>query len=954
MTKTRIRLTFLTILAMTGCTLPDAPEYGQKCPPPDYQGTMQCVRKPGVGLDECVASQDGEYTAEFTANFCPLEYPSCVQDPRKADGLSYFCMKQCGEGMISCYGDCIDPMTSDKYCGAGYGSLNPSQCLWFDTCTDNKRCVDGVCKEVPINECEPDTVHCGKSQVDEDFGVSRALEIASKCELKGDHYVMAIQSVCATTDHCNPETGVCEVSTCQEGEFACQNVDGDDGMSSSLLQCQNGRWVELEKCDKFCDSVNGKCIAPKCTEIKQICVNVFNSSELEGATARGEVYHCVSDSGDDRIESEPCMNDFSCCEGSECDGLLCGDCVNGAQECRDVDGVGEYRVCRRGRWSEPTRCMGNVACEGNHCAPCEVGALSCINASFPDNLGGSMTKGYVQVCDENHNWIAQENCEFLCAEDGKSCASCREGATSCEMGSDGIGLMQTCQNGDWTEAVPCANGARCANRRKCLECADDAVRCVDHVEVGNVAVGYTNTCILGLWGSDVVCPNKVSCTIESTCGECTNGDKKCADGYSYECIHGVWANKTQCYGGASCLDAERCGGCKEDSIKCENDNKDQNNPYKGYTSECKDGSWTNKTSCPGKFSCQSEQTCGECNNGTKKCENGFTYTCVNGSWDEDSKVQCAHEYSCTSPLNNSFGSSALAQCGECQNDSIKCERGYTYKCVSGVWKERTECPGAVSCKNDTECGDCKNDDVKCVVDASYTCSGGVWPEEGTPCDGGVSCQNEHTCGGCADGETKCEGGYKTLCQGGRWVDRAQCEGAASCKDNQQCGDCANDDVKCEDGKTYSCSNGVWETNGVECPQSASCMNSVSCGICKNGESYCENGHTYTCENGQWGAPVICENGAFCKNKNECGECADGDIKCEGNTRSTCSQGMWQPETCPSGFSCKNAVECGECVNNSTKCEDAELAIHGILSTCKDGRWSQSACQTTCKDGVSCN
>ena len=78
-----------TLAAVAGCSMQDAPERGQKCPPVGTSGKMDCVYRAKAG--ECITQTEGLFTEEFQLQFCPKEFPQCVKDYKQQDD-SYYCM----------------------------------------------------------------------------------------------------------------------------------------------------------------------------------------------------------------------------------------------------------------------------------------------------------------------------------------------------------------------------------------------------------------------------------------------------------------------------------------------------------------------------------------------------------------------------------------------------------------------------------------------------------------------------------------------------------------------------------------------------------------------------------------------------------------------------------------------------------------------------------------------
>ena len=124
------------------------------------------------------------------------------------------------------------------------------------------------------------------------------------------------------------------------------------------------------------------------------------------------------------------------------------------------------------------------------------------------------------------------------------------------------------------------------------------------------------------------------------------------------------------------------------------------------------GSWTYVKTCPNSYSCNEKNTdCGECVNGTVKCENtdltGYKKTCSKGKW---STEKCSNGYSCKSDGKT---------CGACVDGPISCTNGTDgvgsfQECVKGVKQAAKNCDDEASCNSEGACNECKVGKQKCV------------------------------------------------------------------------------------------------------------------------------------------------------------------------------------------------------------------------------------------------
>lgn len=146
------------------------------------------------------------------------------------------------EGFVSCNGICIDPNTSNNYCGANVNCENYEICKSTDSCFEG-RCRPTACEPDEhryLGACEKDSLeHCGAHN----FACATEIEgwITGVCE---NH--QCIPTECAPGE-CPEEPSVCKANTecnawekCEEGQ--CVDIDEE-------VECYDG--------ERF---VNGVCV----------------------------------------------------------------------------------------------------------------------------------------------------------------------------------------------------------------------------------------------------------------------------------------------------------------------------------------------------------------------------------------------------------------------------------------------------------------------------------------------------------------------------------------------------------------------------------------------------------------------------------------------------------------------------------------------------------------------
>lgn len=247
------------------------------------------------------------------------------------------------------------------------------------------------------------------------------------------------------------------------------------------------------------------------------------------------------------------------------------------------------------------------------------------------------------------------------------------------------------------------------------------------------------------------CP--AGCTSDNLCMNCKDGemifkeeDEIC---FFRSCQNNLFQeNYTKCIDdnnkGVSCIKGEHnefsCGECKNGSQKCEQ----SVSSCKCHT--CKNEKWVSL--CENNYSCKGSANnytgCGECTNGKmiyyqdgKAC---YHKQCANGIW--QTPIKCDGGNSCKGSADN-------YKCGECVNGNYYSESSDVCvykKCSAGMWESKDSkytCPNSYSCnKNRTACGVCRNKQTKCLNSRLYTCTDGAWPAKGTYCPKGCHSSGE--------------------------------------------------------------------------------------------------------------------------------------------------------------------------------------------------------------------
>ena len=688
----------------------------------------------------------------------------------------------------------------------------------------------------------------------------------------------------------------------------------------------------------------------------------LNVSEDGGAICHSQ--SCVGRAYQ-RDEVNTCSGKVSCKSGNHGE-LLCGDCLNGDKKCANDDNkLGHIYQCVAGTWVEVTPCSSagaSISCrDDNVCGACLNG-----DKQFVDVMGLCFSNACVNgaYVRDNSNFCAQDNvtvnsCQINEAENAYLCGECYNYDSRCVEDENGVAKMQICQRGTWVDSALCTgiDGAptRCHDAgTQCLYCEPETFR------YENSRENDSDVCVV------------------YQCQEDENGKT--------EWVKLDKDDENQCRGDVSCgvqNDALfGCGQCLNYSRVCKT--RDDASFETGKAPDamyyCIDGNWVFNNDCIGS-SCGGDLECGECineqtryvNDDVIKCHH---QTCQNGKWaNEDSESVC--EASC---LDNA---TETHFCGECIDDSIRCQEDNVEQCVKGEWRRVKVCGenGEPAKCVEGSCGECQENDEKyedtqvgCV---KYLCQNYAWEGDANWVNGNqYSCARDDngntTLGVCQNGNFECETsiengetqGVQYRCREGKWEVYQTCD--AGCYDEKICNEVCNKTYQQCDGdilkKCKLNQNVEFETCEFSCHSSEDKDKNDACGVCQNETTKCETdgdgiGKIYSCANGTWSetAQSSCDNVSCDTSGNQCGTCKNGEDECQndgfGGVIKHCADGRWNRSFCENSRTCvefNGGHYCGDCRDGDKKTDDGKDNKCHIFE-CQNGRWvSVHEYETSCK------
>ncbi|HVP65916.1 MAG TPA: GDSL-type esterase/lipase family protein [Anaeromyxobacteraceae bacterium] len=456
------------------------------------------------------------------------------------------CQATCQPGLLLCGGQCVDPLTDVRYCGASGDCTGASA---GTTCPSGEVCSGGACGA----SCASGLVSCGGQCVD-------PATSPLFCGASGDCLGANAGVACAAGEVCKAGACACPdgaPNACGSGTTAfCTSFATDPGNCGGCGKaCNSGQVCTSGNCAVSCSSGQTACAggsgpgycadlasdASNCGTCGHVCPSGQACTASQCACPPPAKDACASGSGAycANLQSDPrncgaCGN--ACGAAQSCTGGVC-TCPGGTP---DACGAGAAATCTSFA-TDPQNCG---AC-GNACGAaqsCTGGLCSCPPGA-PDACGTGAAATCTTLATDPRN----------CGTCGKACAAFQV----CAGGSCG------CPSGE--AACPAANPTAC------VSLSSDTSNCG---ACGN-ACGATQACAGGVCTCPAAAPDAcgtgatATCTSFATdpqncgtCGKACAAFQVCAGG-TCGCPSGETAcpaaNPAACVSLSS--DASNCGGC---------------------------------------------------------------------------------------------------------------------------------------------------------------------------------------------------------------------------------------------------------------------------------------------------------------------------------------------------------------------------------------------------------
>ena len=576
----------------------------------------------GVNVCKNVNSNDAEHCGACNYQCSAHNIPNATSNACAAGKCQYQCVKtndveyvNVGTGVTEDTILCIDPNIDSRYCGATAGNKGKS-------CPTGDVCVGGVCVH---NSCT-------------------SSDFPDLCVVNKENVCVNIQS---DADHCGACNYACENHTIMDGDSVVAKSTGCSA-GHCLYECRNdlvnigsGVTAETIRCiDPNNDSTH--CGAKSASVPGVDCNNNEELHSLRGTCENGTCHITECGYGYHRVNGNPVtceLNTPKVCGVRDSETFDVDDCTPLAMPNKaicDLGGACFIGSCVAHAHEIESGCVCDTEYTSNDAkTQCISDADYCRDNSVTKCVNEGKT-GMLYGCSEN-SWTEPTTCKngYSCAEN--VCGVCVDDNTQCSGR-----MLQTCQDGDWTET----------------ECEADKI-CFE---------GACNVCDLNAH----VFGNECETDDIANCGE---HDYKCDDaliphGKSFSCISKVCRVN-------SCSDGYHVheNGCEEDSIAhcgehdhaCEVDNADNTCRNGECVFTCLSGYHSYDGACEP----DDRNNCGA---HEIACQN--TEICVSGSCKSCPANQHVYGETCEPDDRNNCGAHETT----CQNTEI-CDSGSCKSCL---------------------------------------------------------------------------------------------------------------------------------------------------------------------------------------------------------------------------------------------------------------------------------
>ena len=396
-------------------------------------------------------------------------------------------------GAVICSDVCIDPMTSNKYCGAN------QYCENYETCGETRACKDGKCQASVIS-CEQDE-HLYENECEKD-SLENCGEHGVKCS-GGQCVNGRCQTVCNGVMH----DTLADLDHCGECNHRCDNGlmcdKGECKLGNGPVYCDEGNFTtEIGTFDR-CSSCTDRCADGQiCKDFACVAGAGETSCLFSYTDFYGEFITPV------RVNTLDDVTHCGSCNHKCDEGLICseGQCIagNGEMYCNGIRINSTYDSAHCGG-------CGNLCPAGSYCMD-DSGVVGCYDEEYYVNAGVA----YGVICS------------------GRSIRGFRYDSANCGQCGKLCGVGEICESGVCVEGI----GTTYCNGHDSIDISSDSANCGQCGKICKQGfICQSGICQTGI--GDTFCNHEVTNTSNDffNCGQCFHSCEK-----NQSCINGTCMN----------------------------------------------------------------------------------------------------------------------------------------------------------------------------------------------------------------------------------------------------------------------------------------------------------------------------------------------------------------------------------------------------------------------------
>ena len=375
------------------------------------------------------------------------------------------CQENCKPGEVICGGSCINPMTSNNFCGADASCSSYLACSEFETCS-NGQCVLSSCKNAGESLC-----------------TENGQNVCINIHGNNPNHCGTCDTVCSekATAKTSCQNGQC-IYTCNAGTTNCGSDTEPICLSEEQLKSDP---THCGSCDKKCADnefcQNGKCIVSSCNGSQCLwnnaCINQDDhcGTQCVNCNTANLASAGICQGGSCTITS--CITGYHLTNQGVCEIDSATACpngnANGTVNCNTLDAYTKTGICVEGK-CQATACQSNAHLKNGKCIADTVNACGSSETNCSKITGWS--DGYcsegkciAKKCQSGYcvnaltNQCTNEQSISACGADGGYCKSCNQ--------------TQICSAGKCIAKQCDGNVCNQSNNPQTMSCKNDNTHC---------------------------------------------------------------------------------------------------------------------------------------------------------------------------------------------------------------------------------------------------------------------------------------------------------------------------------------------------------------------------------------------------------------------------------------------------------------------------------------------